>query len=191
MGRIAAGGQDTASEGQIAFAIPGEDEDVIVNCSTQHPSEAQHMVAHVLGVPSHSVTINVRRMGGGFGGKESQMNIFAVVAAMAAKKLNRPVKICPDRDQDMTATGKRQDFVIECAAFDGDGVIQAVESHLRALRIFLGSLGAGDRPGAVPCRQRLFLSACAADLLPAKDQHRFEHGVSRLAGRRASWSPNA
>ncbi|WBU57961.1 xanthine dehydrogenase molybdopterin binding subunit [Paracoccus sediminicola] len=133
-GRIAVGGQDHMYlEGQIAFAIPGEDEDVIVNCSTQHPSEAQHMVAHVLGVPSHSVTINVRRMGGGFGGKESQMNIFAVVAAMAAKKLNRPVKIRPDRDQDMTATGKRHDFVIDYdVAFDDDGVIQAVESHLAA-----------------------------------------------------------
>jgi len=69
-GRITIGGQDHMYlEGQIAFALPGEDDDVAVHCSTQHPSEAQHMVAHVLGVPSNAVTVNVRRMGGGFGGK--------------------------------------------------------------------------------------------------------------------------
>lgn len=95
-GRMSVGGQDHMYlEGHIAFAIPGEDDDVIVHCSTQHPSEAQHMVAHVLGVPSNAVVVNVRRMGGGFGGKESQMNLFCAVAAMAAKKWNRAVKIRP------------------------------------------------------------------------------------------------
>ncbi|WP_353475604.1 xanthine dehydrogenase molybdopterin binding subunit (plasmid) [Salipiger sp. H15] len=133
-GRLSVGGQDHMYlEGQIAFALPGEDEDVIVHCSTQHPSEAQHMVAHVLGVPSNAVVVNVRRMGGGFGGKESQMNLFAVVAAMAAKRLNRPVKIRPDRDQDMTATGKRHDFVIDYdVAFDGAGRIRAVDGTFAA-----------------------------------------------------------
>jgi xanthine dehydrogenase large subunit len=133
-GRIVVGGQDHMYlEGQIAFALPGEDEDVIVHCSTQHPSEAQHMVAHVLGVPSNAVVVNVRRMGGGFGGKESQMNLFAVVAAMAAKRLNRPVKIRPDRDQDMTATGKRHDFVIDYdVGFDGAGRIRAVDGSFAA-----------------------------------------------------------
>ena len=63
------------------------------------------MVAHALGVPSNAVEVNVRRMGGGFGGKESQMNLFACVAAIAAKKLRRPVKLRPDRDQDMMITG--------------------------------------------------------------------------------------
>ncbi|WP_424990549.1 xanthine dehydrogenase molybdopterin binding subunit [Fluviibacterium sp. S390] len=132
--RMVVGGQDHMYlEGHIAFAIPGEDDDVIVHCSTQHPSEAQHMVAHVLGVPSNAVTVNVRRMGGGFGGKESQMNIFCAVAAVAAKRLNRPVKIRPDRDQDMTATGKRHDFVIDYdVAFDDDGCIQAVEGTFAA-----------------------------------------------------------
>ncbi len=71
----------------IAFAIPGEDDDVTVYSSTQHPSEVQHMVAHVLGVPSNAVTVTVRRMGGGFGGKETQSNLFAAVAAVAAKQL--------------------------------------------------------------------------------------------------------
>ncbi|SDE78642.1 xanthine dehydrogenase, molybdenum binding subunit apoprotein [Salipiger thiooxidans] len=133
-GRLVVGGQDHMYlEGQIAFALPGEDEDVIVHCSTQHPSEAQHMVAHVLGLPSNAVVVNVRRMGGGFGGKESQMNLFAVVAAMAAKRLNRPVKIRPDRDQDMTATGKRHDFVIDYdVGFDGAGRIRAVDGSFAA-----------------------------------------------------------
>ncbi|MGR3624567.1 xanthine dehydrogenase molybdopterin binding subunit [Pseudophaeobacter sp.] len=133
-GRMVVGGQDHMYlEGHIAFAIPGEDDDVVVHCSTQHPSEAQHMVAHVLGVPSNAVVVNVRRMGGGFGGKESQMNLFCAVAAIGAKKLNRPVKIRPDRDQDMTATGKRHDFVIDYdLGFDHDGRIQAVESQFAA-----------------------------------------------------------
>ncbi|NHF71984.1 xanthine dehydrogenase molybdopterin binding subunit [Paracoccus xiamenensis] len=133
-GRMVVGGQDHMYlEGQVSFAIPGEDDEVVVHCSTQHPSEAQHMVAQVLGVPSNAVTVNVRRMGGGFGGKESQMNIFAVVAALAAKRLNRPVKIRPDRDQDMSATGKRHDFVIDYdLAFDDSGRIQAVEGHFAA-----------------------------------------------------------
>jgi len=133
-GRMTVGGQDHMYlEGQIAFAIPGEDDDVVVHCSTQHPSEAQHMVAHVLGVPSNAVVVNVRRMGGGFGGKESQMNLFAAVAAMAAKKWNRAVKIRPDRDQDMTATGKRHDFVIDYdVAFDAAGRIQAVDGSFAA-----------------------------------------------------------
>ncbi|MEP3299073.1 MAG: xanthine dehydrogenase molybdopterin binding subunit [Pseudoruegeria sp.] len=133
-GRMVVGGQDHMYlEGHIAFAIPGEDDDVVVHCSTQHPSEAQHMVAHVLGVPTNAVVVNVRRMGGGFGGKESQMNIFCAVAAIAAKKWNRAVKIRPDRDQDMTATGKRHDFVIDYdVGFDDTGRIQAVDSSFAA-----------------------------------------------------------
>ncbi len=133
-GRMAVGGQDHMYlEGHIAFAVPGEDDDVIVHCSTQHPSEAQHMVAHVLGVPSNAVVVNVRRMGGGFGGKESQMNLFCAVAAMAAKKWGRAVKIRPDRDQDMTATGKRHDFVVDYeVGFDDGGRIQAVEGSFAA-----------------------------------------------------------
>ncbi|MDU9007030.1 xanthine dehydrogenase molybdopterin binding subunit [Sedimentitalea todarodis] len=133
-GRMHVGGQDHMYlEGHIAFAIPGEDDDLILHCSTQHPSEAQHMVAHVMGVPSNAVVVNVRRMGGGFGGKESQMNLFCAVAAMAAKKWNRAVKVRPDRDQDMTATGKRHDFVIDYDfAFDEAGRIQAVDGSFAA-----------------------------------------------------------
>ncbi|MGR3403927.1 xanthine dehydrogenase molybdopterin binding subunit [Paracoccus sp. (in: a-proteobacteria)] len=128
-GRFGIGGQDHFYlEGQIAMAVPGEDEDVVINVSTQHPSEVQHMVAHVLDVPSHSVVVNVRRMGGGFGGKETQMNLFACVAAVAAKRWNRAVKIRPDRDDDMIATGKRHDFVVDYeVGFDDDGHILAVD----------------------------------------------------------------
>ena len=133
-GKITVGGQDHMYlEGHIALAIPGEDDDIILHSSTQHPSEAQHMVAQVLGVPSNAVVVNVRRMGGGFGGKESQMNLFCAVAAMAAKKWNRAVKIRPDRDQDMTATGKRHDFVIDYdVSFDAAGRIEAVNSSFAA-----------------------------------------------------------
>ncbi|MDB9990966.1 xanthine dehydrogenase molybdopterin binding subunit [Amylibacter sp.] len=133
-GEIAIGGQDHMYlEGQIAFAVPGEDDDLIIHCSTQHPSEAQHMVAQVMGIPNNAVTVNVRRMGGGFGGKESQMNLFCVVAAIAAKKWNCAVKIRPDRDQDMTSTGKRHDFVINYdVTFDNDGLIKTVDSIFSA-----------------------------------------------------------
>jgi len=127
-GQMRVGGQDHFYlEGQIAFALPGEDHDVTVFSSTQHPSEVQHMVAHALGVPSHAVTVEIRRMGGGFGGKETQANIFAAVAAIAAKKTRRPVKIRPDRDDDMIATGKRHDFLIDYeVGFDDEGRILGV-----------------------------------------------------------------
>ncbi len=128
------GGQDHMYlEGHISLAIPGEDDDVVLHCSTQHPTEAQVIVAQVLGVPANAVVVKVRRMGGGFGGKESQMNLFASVAAMAAKKWNVPVKIRPDRDQDMSATGKRHDFSVDYeVGFDADGRIEAVEGQFAA-----------------------------------------------------------
>ncbi|MFC5419597.1 xanthine dehydrogenase molybdopterin binding subunit [Bosea eneae] len=129
-GSMAIGGQDHFYlESQISLAIPGEDQDMLVLCSTQHPSEVQHMVAQVLGVGAHAVTIEVRRMGGGFGGKETQANLFACVAALAARKLKRPVKLRPDRDDDMVITGKRHDFVVDYeVGFDDDGRIHAVDA---------------------------------------------------------------
>ncbi len=132
--RMRVGGQDHMYlEGQIALAIPGEDDEVALFASTQHPSEAQHMVAHALGVPSNAVVINVRRMGGGFGGKETQMNLFCVLAAIAAKKLGRAVKLRPDRDQDMEITGKRHDFRIDYdLGFDDQGRILAVDGVFAA-----------------------------------------------------------
>jgi xanthine dehydrogenase large subunit len=133
-GRMRVGGQDHMYlEGQIALAIPGEDDEVSLFASTQHPSEAQHMVAHALGVPSNAVVINVRRMGGGFGGKETQMNLFCAIAAIAAKRLGRAVKLRPDRDQDMMITGKRHDFRIDYdCGFDDQGRILAVDGVFAA-----------------------------------------------------------
>ncbi len=133
-GSMRIGGQEHFYlESHIAFAIPGEDDEVTVWSSTQHPSEVQHMVAHVLGVPSNAVTVQVRRMGGGFGGKETQGNQFAVLAAVAAKKLKRPVKFRPDRDEDMSATGKRHDFLVEYdVGFDAEGHIHAVKANYAA-----------------------------------------------------------
>ena len=128
-GQIMVGGQDHFYlEGHIALAIPGEDGDMVVHSSTQHPSEVQHMVAHVLGVPNHAVTVDVRRMGGGFGGKETQSNQFAAIAAVAARRSGKAVKIRPDRDEDMEATGKRHDFLIGYdVGFDDAGNILACD----------------------------------------------------------------
>ena len=133
-GRMRVGGQDHMYlEGQIAMALPGEDDEVIVHASTQHPSEVQHMVAHALGVPANAVVVNVRRMGGGFGGKETQMNLFCVLAAIAAKRLGRAIKLRPDRDQDMEITGKRHDFRIDYdLGFDDQGRILAVDGVFAA-----------------------------------------------------------
>jgi len=128
-GRMRLGGQDHFYlEGQISLAIPGEDDEVTVHCSTQGPSETQHMIAQALGVPSHAVTVEVRRMGGGFGGKETQANQCAAIAAIAAKKHKRAVKLRLDRDEDMTATGKRHDFAIDYdVGFDDEGNILGVD----------------------------------------------------------------
>jgi xanthine dehydrogenase large subunit len=141
-GRIVIGGQDHFYlEGQISLAVPGEDDDVVLYTSTQHPSEVQLMVAHVLGTHQHAVTINVRRMGGGFGGKETQGNLFASVAALAAKKFKRAVKIRPDRDDDMSATGKRHDFVVDYdVGYNSDGKIEAVEASYAARAGFSSDL---------------------------------------------------
>ena len=131
-GRITIGGQDHFYlEGHVALALPGEGGDMMVYSSTQHPSEVQHMVAQVLGVPSHSVTVEVRRMGGGFGGKETQSNLFACAAALVARKTGRPAKCRLDRDDDMIMTGKRHDFTVDYRlGFDADGSIRAVDMDL-------------------------------------------------------------
>ena len=133
-GRMEIGGQDHFYlEGQIALAIPGEDDEVTVVCSTQHPSEIQHMVANVLGVRSNAVTVEIRRMGGAFGGKETQGNGFAAIAALVAKRTGRAAKFRPDRDDDMIITGKRHDFLVDYeVGFDDDGRIQAVDMNFAA-----------------------------------------------------------
>ena len=115
-------------EGQISYAIPREDDGMLVHCSTQHPSEMQHLVAHCLNLHSHHVQVECRRMGGGFGGKESQSGLFACVAAIAAKQLNRPVKLRLDRDDDFMITGRRHCFHYEYGVgFDDEGRVLGAE----------------------------------------------------------------
>ncbi|HEY2189906.1 MAG TPA: xanthine dehydrogenase molybdopterin binding subunit, partial [Caldimonas sp.] len=115
-------------EGQISYAVPREDRGMLVHCSTQHPSEMQHVVAKCLGLHSHHVQVECRRMGGGFGGKESQSALFACVAAVAAHKLGRPVKLRLDRDDDFLVTGRRHCFHYEVeAGYDDDGRILGAE----------------------------------------------------------------
>lgn len=133
-GRITIGGQEHFYlEGQAALAQPGEEGEMRIWSSTQHPTETQHMVAHVLDRPSNLVTVEVRRMGGGFGGKETQANIPACLAALAANLTGRAAKIRLDRDDDMLMTGKRHDFVIDYdVGFTDKGDILAVDMVLAA-----------------------------------------------------------
>ncbi len=127
-GQIEIGGQEHFYlEGQAALAMPGEEDQLTIFVSSQHPTEIQHKVADLLGVPNHSITVEVRRMGGGFGGKESQANQPACIAALAARLTGRPAKLVYDRDDDMRITGKRHDFLIRYqAGFDDEGRIRAV-----------------------------------------------------------------
>jgi xanthine dehydrogenase large subunit len=126
------GGQDQFYlEGQVSYALPQEDGGMKVLCSTQHPSEMQHAVAHALHRPAHAVQVECRRMGGGFGGKESQSALFACVAAVAAARLNNPVKLRVDRDDDFLITGRRHCFVYEAeVGHDDQGRILAAEATL-------------------------------------------------------------
>ena len=128
-GRIEMGGQEHFYlEGQAALALPQEGGDMTVHSSTQHPTEIQHKVAEALGVPMHAVRCEVRRMGGGFGGKESQGNALAVACAVAARATGRPCKMRYDRDDDMIVTGKRHDFRIDYdAGFDDAGRLTGVD----------------------------------------------------------------
>ena len=115
-------------EGQISYAVPREDGGMLVHCSTQHPSEMQHLVAKCLGLQSHHVQVECRRMGGGFGGKESQSALFACVAAIAAAKLQRPVKLRLDRDDDFLVTGRRHCFHYEYeVGYDSEGRVLGAE----------------------------------------------------------------
>jgi xanthine dehydrogenase large subunit len=128
-GEIEIGGQEHFYlEGQIAFAIPGEGQEIFVHSSTQHPSEVQHIVARVLGVADHEVTVECRRMGGGFGGKESQASHWAALAAFAAQVTGRPCKLRLDRDDDFVLTGKRHDMLsVYRVGFDEAGMITALD----------------------------------------------------------------
>jgi xanthine dehydrogenase large subunit len=120
-------------ETHAALAYVDEAEQVFVQSSTQHPSETQEIVAHVLGLHSHEVTVQCLRMGGGFGGKEMQPHGFAAVAALGAKLTGRPVRLRLNRTQDLTMSGKRHGFHAEWKiGFDADGRIRALDATLTA-----------------------------------------------------------
>jgi xanthine dehydrogenase large subunit len=132
-GSFEVGGQEHFYlEGQVAAAVPQEGGDMVVHSSTQHPTEVQHKVAHALHLPMSSVRVEVRRMGGGFGGKESQGNALAIACAVAARLTGRPCRMRYDRDDDMVITGKRHDLRITYrAGVDEDGRILGLEfTHL-------------------------------------------------------------
>lgn len=148
-GEIEIGGQEHFYlEGQAAFAWPGEGDEMLVHSSTQHPSEVQHIIARVLGVADHNITVECRRMGGGFGGKESQASQFAAIAAVAARLTGHPCKLRLDRDDDFVTTGKRHDFRTSFAVgYDDSGRIAGLDLQLDARCGYSAdlSLGVVDR----------------------------------------------
>ncbi len=133
-GTLEVGGQEHFYlEGQVGYALPLEQNQWRVYSSTQHPGEVQHWVAHALGIDSHAVSVECRRMGGGFGGKETQGGHIAVWAALAANKFRRPVKLRLDRDDDFLITGKRHPFAYDYSVgFDDSGRITGLKLMLAA-----------------------------------------------------------
>ena len=125
---VVMGGQDHFYlEGHIAVALPQEDGGMLIHSSTQHPTEVQAVVGHALGESANRIVVQCRRMGGGFGGKESQAALIAAAAAVLARKTGKPVKLRLDRDADMLMTGKRHDFLADYdVGFDDQGRILAL-----------------------------------------------------------------
>ena len=118
-------------EGQIAFVIPQEDNDFKIFSSTQHPSETQQIIAKMLNQKNNTINVEVRRIGGGFGGKETQSFIFAAICTLLSKKTKLPVKLKMDRDDDILITGKRHDFYADYeVGFNNKGVIEGVKIKL-------------------------------------------------------------
>jgi xanthine dehydrogenase large subunit len=133
-GTLEVGGQEHFYlEGQVAYALPQEQNQWLIHSSTQHPGEVQHWVAHALGLYNHAVTVQCRRMGGGFGGKETQAGHLAVWAALAAHKMKRPVKLRLDRDDDFFITGKRHPFSYDYhVGFDDSGRLCGLQLQMLA-----------------------------------------------------------
>jgi xanthine dehydrogenase large subunit len=131
-GTLEVGGQEHFYlEGQIAYALPQEQGQWHIYSSTQHPGEVQHWVAHALGIESNAVRVECRRLGGGFGGKETQAGHLAVWAAVAAHKAGCAVKLRLDRDDDFMVTGKRHPFAYEyTAGFDDTGRLTALKLQM-------------------------------------------------------------
>ncbi|TFL11346.1 xanthine dehydrogenase molybdopterin binding subunit [Pusillimonas caeni] len=159
-GRISTGGQEHFYlESQISFAQPGEDGEVLIFCSTQNPSEIQHLCARMLNLPDAAIKVHVRRMGGAFGGKETQATQFAAIAALAAHKTKRSAKVRLDRDDDMRMTGKRHAFVIDYdVGFDNDGKILGIQFQQKVRCGYATDLsGAVADRGVFHCDNAYFL----------------------------------
>ena len=172
-------------EGQAALALPQEGGDMVVQSSTQHPTEIQHKVAEALGTPMHAVRVEIRRMGGGFGGKESQGNALAVSCAVAASLTGQPCKMRYDRDDDMTITGKRHDFRIEYdVGFGDDGRLTGIDfTH------YTRCGWAQDL--SLPVADRAMLHADNAYLLPAAriTSHRLKTNMQSATAYRGFGGP--
>lgn len=165
-GRIETGGQDHFYlEGQISLACPGEDGEMLIYCSTQNPSEVQHICASVLDLPDAAVKVEVRRMGGAFGGKETQATQFAAIAALAARKTGRAAKVRLDRDDDMRMTGKRHAFIIDYdVGFDDTGRILGVKFVQKVRCGYAADLsGAVADRGIFHCDNAYFLANVAVE----------------------------
>ena len=133
-GSISIGGQEHYYlEGQVALAIPTEDNEMIIHSSTQNPTEVQHLVSHVLDVPQNAIEVVTRRMGGGFGGKETDSSQLACVCAIFAQQSKLPVKARLSRKDDILMTGKRHDFKADYeVGYADDGKILGIEVDLAA-----------------------------------------------------------
>ena len=182
-GTARSGGQDHFYlEGQIALAVPRERGGMHIYTSTQHPGEVQQMVARALRSNAHDVAIECRRMGGGFGGKETQMSLFACVAALIARRTGRAAKLRLDRDDDMRSTGKRHAFQYEYdVGFDDQGRILGLDLTLASRCGFSADLSGPINDRAVfHADNAYWLPDVAHAFLPLQDPHRFRHRVSRL-----------
>ena len=133
-GSLSIGGQEHYYlEGQVAISIPTENNEMVVHSSTQNPTEVQHLVAHVLDVPQNAIEVVTRRMGGGFGGKETDSSQLACICAIFSKRTLRPVKARLSRKDDILLTGKRHDFVAKYeVGYNDEGIIQGIEIDLAA-----------------------------------------------------------
>ena len=164
-GEFSMGGQEHFYlETHAARAIPAGDGSLHIISSTQHPSEIQAVVSHVLHLPRHQITVESPRMGGGFGGKETQGNTPAAFAALAAVKTNRPVRVRLNRDQDMQMSGHRHPFLAKYeVAHDSQGrLLPQVRSNLQR-RLGAGPFHCDYGPCPAPSRQRLLYSQPASD----------------------------
>jgi hypothetical protein len=183
-GEFTFGGQEHFYlETHAAWAEAGEDGAVTVNSSsTQHPSEIQTIVAEVLHVPRNKVVVQAPRMGGGFGGKETQGNAWAAYVALAAVKTGRPVRVQLDRDVDMALTGKRHPFHAKFSVgHDRDGKLLAAHIELTSDGGWSLDLSQPIHgPGAVSRGQRLLSARGAFHGPGGEDEHDVEHGVSRV-----------